>query len=350
MVNELGVISVVVIYAALFSWAFRALPQESWQFVAAVPRHKGHDGQWMGTNLTYYGVFLAGGVAVAAAIVVVLMGALSLPLSVIGMVSAILLACCVPAAKLMAKTIEAQANTFTIGGAAFIGILIAPWTVWLTDRVAGNALGVHVPLLPSLAVLAIAYAFGEGTGRLACISFGCCYGKPLSRVSRRLTTLFKARHFTFSGTTKKAAYEGGFEMVPVIPIQAVTALIFVGAGLVGLVLFLHGRVLAAFLVTWLSTQIWRTVSEFFRADYRGTGAFSIYQVLAVIGALYGLVVALVIPHEIGPQPDLLAGLHTLWNPAAILAIQAIWVAVFLYTGRSTVTASTMEFSVSQDRR
>jgi hypothetical protein len=301
-------------------------------------------------NLTYYGVFLASGVAVAVAIVVVLMGALSLPLIIIGMVSAILLICCVPAARLMAKAIEAQTNTFTIGGAAFIGILIAPWTVWLTDRVAGNAFGVHVPILPSLAVLAIAYAFGEGTGRLACISFGCCYGKPLSRVSRRLTTLCKTCHFTFTGATKKAAYEGGFEMVPVIPIQAVTALVFVGTGLVGLLLFLHGRVLAAFMVTWLSTQIWRAVSEFFRADYRGTGAFSVYQVLAVIGALYGLVVALVIPHETGLRPDLLAGLHALWNPAAILAIQAVWFAIFLYTGRSKVTASRMEFSMSQDRR
>jgi hypothetical protein len=301
-------------------------------------------------NLTYYGVFVAGGVAVATATVVVLLGALSIPLSMIGLMSVVLLGCCVPAAGLIAKAVEARANTFTIGGSVFLGILIAPWTLLLTDRVAGDALGVHVPMLPSLAVLAIAYAFGEGTGRLACISFGCCYGKPLSQVSPRLTAWFRTRHFTFAGATKKAAYEGGLEMVPVIPIQAITALVFVGAGLVGLLLFLYGRPLAAFLVAWLSTQIWRTISEFFRSDYRGEGTWSVYQRLAIVGALYGAIVALVIPRESGLRPDLLAGLHALWTPSAILAIQGVWIAVFLYTGRSKVTASTMLFSLSRDGR
>jgi prolipoprotein diacylglyceryltransferase len=350
MVNELGVLSVGVGYALLFVWAFRVLPHERWQFMASVPRRKGSDGQWVGTNLTYYGVFLATGVALAVAVVVVLMGALSIPLALVGMVSAILLACCVPAAKLVARTVEAQANTFTIGGAAFTGMLLAPWTVWLTDRVVGHALGVHIPILPVLAVLAIAYAFGESIGRLACISFGCCYGKPLSKMSRGLTKLFGTHHFAFSGATKKAAYEGGLEMVPVIPIQAVTAILFVCVGLVGLLLFLHGHMLAAFLATWVSTQTWRVVSEFFRADYRGKDGFSVYQVLAVGGAVYGIAAALVLPHETVGRPDLVGGLRALWNPAAILAIQAVWLVIFLYTGRSAVTTSTVVFSLSHDRR
>ncbi len=348
MVNELGILGVLLLYAALFAWAFRALPREGWQFVASVPQHKGPDGRWIGTNLTYYGVFTAGGVAVAVATVVVLMGALSIPLIVTGMVSAILLACCVPAAKLMARTIEAKANTFTIGGAAFAGIIIAPWALLLTDFLANHAFGIRIPLLAPLAVLAIAYAFGEGTGRLACISFGCCYGKPLSLSPGRLTNLFRTHHFAFAGTTKKAAYESGLEAVPVIPIQAITAIVFVGAGLLGTALFLHGHIVAAFLVTWLLTQAWRAVSEFFRADYRGAGSLSTYQVLAVVGALYGLTIPLVIAEETAIRPDLLAGLHALWNPAVILSIQAVWLAIFLYTGRSKVTASTMAFSVLRD--
>jgi prolipoprotein diacylglyceryltransferase len=266
------------------------------------------------------------------------------------MVSAILLACCVPAAKLVARAVEAQANTFTIGGAAFTGMLLAPWIVWLTDRLAGQALGVHIPILPVLAVLAIAYAFGESIGRLACISFGCCYGKPLSSMPRGLTRLFERRHFAFSGATKKAAYEGGLEMVPVIPIQAVTAVLFVGVALVGLLLFLRGHTLAAFAVTWLSTQAWRVVSEFFRADYRGKDGFSVYQILAVVGAVYGIAAALLVPCEAVGRPDVVAGLRALWNPAAILAIQAVWLVIFLYTGRSSVTTSTVAFSLSHDRR
>jgi hypothetical protein len=350
MANKLGILTIVIVYGVLFAWAFRVLPSERWQFMASVPRRKSSDGQWVGTNLTYYGVFLASGVALAVAIVVVLMGALSIPLALVGLVSAILLACCVPAAKWVARTVEAQANTFTIGGAAFTGMLLAPWIVWLTDHLAGRALGAHVPIIPVLAVVAIAYAFGESIGRLACISFGCCYGKPLCNVSPGLTRLFGTRHFMFSGATKKAAYEGGLEMVPLIPIQAVTAIIFAGAGLVGLLLFVYGHMLAAFVATWVSTQAWRVVSEFFRADYRGKDGFSVYQILAVVGAVYGIAAALLLPYEAVGRPDVVAGLRALWNPATILAIQAVWLVIFLYTGRSSVTTSSMAFSLSHDRR
>lgn len=351
MINELGLLGITAIYVALFAWAFRTLPREGWQFVAAVPQHKGPDGRWVGTNLTYYGVFFAGGVAVAVATVVVLMGALSIPLIAIGMVSVILLGCCVPAARLMARAIEAQANTFTIGGAAFVGMLIAPWVLWLTDFAATRVWGFTIPALSSLAVLAIAYAFGEGTGRLACISFGCCYGKPLSTASPTLTRLFRTYHFMFAGATKKAAYESGLEAVPVIPIQAVTALVFVATGLVGAALFFQGHMLAAFLVTWLLTQVWRVVSEFFRADYRGgVRSLSTYQILAMLGALYGPTVALLLPSAPAVRPDLVAGLQTLWTPAAILAIQVVWLVISLYTGRSKVTASTLVFSLSHNRR
>jgi hypothetical protein len=108
--------------------------------------------------------------------------------------------------------------------------------------------------------------------------------------------------------------------------------------------------LAAFLATWVSTQTWRVVSEFFRADYRGKDGVSVYQVLAVVGAVYGIASALVLPHETVGRPDLVAGLRALWNPAVILAIQAVWLVIFLYTGRSTVTTSTVVFSLSHDYR
>ncbi len=351
MLNEVVLVGVVLVYAALFAWAFRALPQEHWQFLAAVPRRKDTGRRWIGLNLTYYGVFSAAGVAVAVVVVVILMGALTIPMALIAMLSVLLLGCCLPAAKLVARAVETQANTFTIGGAAFVGIVIAPWALLLTDYAAQRALGSGIPVLSLLAALAIAYAFGEGTGRLACISFGCCYGKPLSLASPTLHTLFRTHHFIFAGPTKKAAYESGLEAVPLIPIQAVTALIFVMTGLAGTVLFFHGRMLAAFLVTWVLTQTWRVVSEFFRADYRGGARwFSTYQLLAIIGACYGAAAALWFPDGETANPNLVAGLHALWNPVAILAIQAVWLVMFLYTGRSKVTDSTLVFSLSHDRR
>ncbi len=60
---------------------------------------------------------------------------------------------------------------------SFIGILLAPWSIQLSNSIltANNA---ELPLIPVLAAMAIAYSLGEGLGRLGCISYDCCYGKP----------------------------------------------------------------------------------------------------------------------------------------------------------------------------
>jgi hypothetical protein len=46
-----------------------------------------------------------------------------------------------------------------------------------------------------------------------------------------------------------------------------------------------------------------------------------------------------------PPPDLGAGLRILWHPGLLLMLQGLWVASFLYTGRSKVTAATLNFHV-----
>ena len=60
-------------------------------------------------------------------------------------------------------------NTFTVGGASFVGIILAPLIVWMFNV----TLDKSIPIVPFLAAVSIAYALGEGVGRLACISFGC---------------------------------------------------------------------------------------------------------------------------------------------------------------------------------
>ena len=349
MTNILIVGMLGALYVGLFAWAFRVLPREGWQILAAVPLARQTNGLWTGLNLTYYGLFTATGVTVATAVVCVLMAALAVPIPLTAMLIVMLLTLCVPAAKIVARLVEGKPHTFTIGGAAFIGVVVTPWiilglNVFLMDRP-----GSEIPFVPTLAVLAIAYAFGEGTGRLACISFGCCYGKPLTSVAPWMSRLFGTYHFVFTGHTKKAAYEGGLESTPVIPIQGATAIIFVGTGLIGLTLFLHGHDVAAFVSTWLTTQLWRTASELLRADYRGDGKISFYQVLALIGALYGLGIVLPLADHPTSAPDIWNGLRILWNPAVILSLQLVWVAIFLYTGRSKVTASTLSVSVVRDQ-
>ena len=63
-----------------------------------------------------------------------------------------------------------------------------------------------MPMLETMGAIFIAYAFGEGIGRLACISFGCCYGKPLSECNPLIERIFQRWNFAFQGKTKKIAY------------------------------------------------------------------------------------------------------------------------------------------------
>jgi len=348
-VNELLAAGLVAFYAALFWWAFRVLPGEGWQFLAAVPLTKRPDGQWVGLNLTYYGAFTASAVVLAVVWSVVLMSSVGLSLSSILTLAAIVLGVCVPSAKGLARLIEGKANTLTVGGASMFGLLLLPWVV-MAMNVGLGALGEDaVPMTAVLAVVSIAYAFGEGTGRLACLSFGCCYGAPLEQSHPWLSTLFAHHHTAFVESTRKAAYERNLETIPLIPIQAMTAAVCVGAGVIGVWLFLRGQMLAAFLVTVLVTQLWRVVSEYLRADYRGGRAFSLYQWLSLVGLLYAGLLALWLPDGPSVRPDLLRGVRTLWQPGVLICLQVLWVVMFLFTGRSRVTRSTLSMQVIQDQ-
>jgi hypothetical protein len=100
------------------------------------------------------------------------------------------------------------------------------------------------------------------------------------------------------------------------------------------------------------TQLWRFASEFLRADERGDGTHvrrvSAYQWMALGGlGLLMLVTGIAPPPP--PVPfDPLTGLRGLWNPAALLILQALLVLLFLRMGRSTVTASRITFHVHPD--
>jgi hypothetical protein len=71
--------------------------------------------------------------------------------------------------------------------------------------------------------------------------------------------------------------------------------------------------------------------------------------MGMIGIAYAIGVAFFLAHEPSALPDLSAGLKSLWSPALILFLQGIWMIIFLYTGRSTVTGATLRFHVHQDR-
>jgi hypothetical protein len=203
--------------------------------------------------------------------------------------------------------------------------------------------------MTALAVMTIGYAFGEGTGRLACISFGCCYGKPLSQCPRAVQTIFRRFHFVFSGKTKKIAYADGLDGVPVIPIQAVTSTFYLCSALLGTYAFLQGCQGPAFLGTMVCIQGWRFVSEFFRADYRGRQRISAYQWMSLGIIMYACFLLFFFGESRSLNPDILAGLNSLWNPALLVFLQVLWLIIFFFTGRSRVTGSIVCVHVLEDR-
>src|SRR5262245_3963572 len=226
MSAELFLVILAALFAALFAWAFRALPQERWQFLAVMPVGKTAAGEWRGLNLTFYGFFQAMSNALAAVIVFTLLGAIGVTASAVFALIAITFALCWPASKLIARAVEKKAYTFTVGGAVFAGALAAPWIIEALNASQARALGGEIPVVPALAAMSVAYAYGEGLGRLGCISFGCCYGKSLDQLSPRMRRLFEPFSFTFAGATKKVAYEGSMEGAPVAPIQAINSVVF----------------------------------------------------------------------------------------------------------------------------
>ncbi len=349
MIVAMTLFCAVILLTVYFWWGFRMLPGERWQIVASVPSSRTDQGNWNGINFTWYGLLSANAYLVSVTVLLVLMGAVGVPPLGTAILAAAMLCCCVPASRLVARVVEKKSHTFTVGGAVFVGILITPFVIALINRTAGVTLAFHIPIMSAYAAIAIAYAFGEGLGRLACISFGCCYGKPLSSSSELLRRLFAGRGFVFFGSTKKIAYAGGLEATEVIPIQAITAIFYAVCGLIATGLYLSSHFTGAFLLATIATQGWRSFSETLRADYRGEGKISAYQIMGVIGVVYAIAAAFYLAQEPSGLPDLSAGLKSLWSPALILFLQGIWMVIFFYTGRSTVTGATLSFHVHSDR-
>src|SRR5215510_8705078 len=340
MTVEIFIISLAIIIAVCFWWAFNHLPREQWQMIAAVPTMKKESGDWRGLNLTFYGFFQATANVFAVAMVFVLLGAINVPAAGVFVFISSLFAVCWPSSRWIARAVEKKAYTFTVAGATFVGAIVAPWLIHLMNATMSEWLGGRLPVIPALAAGAIAYAFGEAIGRLACISFGCCYGKSIEQLSPRLRHVFKSLSFTFTGATRKAVYEGGLEGARVVPIQAITACFLSLIALIGAYLFLNAHYVAALVSVTTATQMCRFVSETLRADARGKAKkATTSQVMALVMIVYVGGVAAFSRVEATATANIAAGLLSLWDPAVLLFLQALWLAIFLHTGRSMVTGA-----------
>jgi hypothetical protein len=349
MLNEIFIIILFLALMLIFRWAFRTLPDEEWQIISCFPYKKLSNGSWQGWNLTWYGFFNSFAILFAVSVMIILLGAVSTPILAILMILITLLLICMPAARMIAFLIEKKQNTSTVGGASFVGIIIAPWIILVTKLAGNHLLDFSISSITVLSAMSIAYAFGEGIGRLACISFGCCYGKPLKEFSPLIQKIFHRYNFIFTGKTKKIAYAQKMDGQQVMPVQAITTLIYSFSGLIGCYLFFEGFTATAFVLTISVTQIWRFLSEFLRADHRGEGKISAYQKMALFSCLYCLVAAYIFHENQRNQPDLILGLSSLWNPALLLFLIGLWVVTFFYTGKSKVTSARIDINVHEDK-
>lgn len=344
--DELFTIAITTFLAVFLSWGFKRLPAENWQFIASVPVKKEGNGSWAGFNLTYYGFFSATAYLIATAILCILLGSISVTPKIMLIMAVAILGPCVPASSLVAKIVEKKNFTFSVQGASFVGILIAPWIIVLINKFSGNH--AHLNVIVVLSAIITSFALGEGIGRLSCISFGCCYGKPLNQTSPFIQKMFSHLYFIFHGSTKKIAYADGLDGTRIIPIQAITSVLLCITGVAGIYLFLKGFFVTTFVGVVFITQIWRFLSEFIRADYRGEGKISAYQVMGFLSIAYALVIAWFFSATVHPGHDIIAGLQSIWNPSMIIFLQSLWLLTFIYTGRSRVTQSHVTFNVIQE--
>ena len=348
MPDLIFLLTMTCILGLLLAWGFKHLPGERWQMLAVIPKSKGRGEQWQGVNLTYYGFFLATGQVFAVVLLMILLGSAGISLAGTLLATALILGACIPASRIVAILVEKKRHTFTIGGASFVGILLAPWCVILAEKILNTFSGCRLPMLPVLTAMAVAYTLGEGLGRLGCISFGCCYGKALRDCSPLMQRVFSRTAFIFQGPLKKAVYEGKAGDQPLIPIQAMTCILYCLTAIGGSLLFLRGCFTAAFLLSISVTQVWRILSETLRADFRGFSRISAYQKMGGLAVLYVLLIVTFLDAPQLAMPNIAQGIGLLWHPGIIIGLQAFWLITFAIFGRSTVTSSTLSFQLIRE--
>jgi hypothetical protein len=325
------------------------------QFMAAVPVRKISSHTWSGLNLSYYGFFTA-----TSATFMFLMFFLMIFYVNGRFLQALLfmgplLALSYPASVILASLIDQKKFALSVGAANFVCFLLAPFLLWALDATLGRQEGYSFPVLPYLAALSITYCFGEGVGGLACVSFGCCYGKPVPGLRGIGKKLFTVLYLQYTGETKKALFAGKLDGQKVVPIQLITSLVYVTCGLAGLLLFFTRYFRTAFVVCIAVVQIWRIFSETVRADYRGSARFTAYQKMAAGMVVYSLLLAAAsyFFHDRIPLfhtekvscRELLPSLKMLWSVSVIVTLEIVWLVIFRGIGWSNITGSEIRFTL-----
>ncbi|MBU0481908.1 MAG: prolipoprotein diacylglyceryl transferase [Proteobacteria bacterium] len=349
MSNVAFCLIISTMFTPILFLAYKHLPREKWQFIASIPSGNAKESRLSGRNVTYYGLFLATGSILGVSVFFFLLASIGQPVGFLLVMISLLMASSLFGAKVIARLVENKKNTFTVAGGASVGLYLMPLVIVVYNHFATAMAGREmIPLMPVMAALAVAYIIGESIGRLACISFGCCYGKPISQLGPLARKIFSHFNTSFDGRTRKIVYASGLGGVKVVPIQAMTSFLYFKCGIVGLYFFLEGDFNTAFGLTAIFAMGWRVFSESLRADFRGSGRLTTYQWMGLVNIAWCVLVIIAAPETVGVFSDIAAGARALWTPEVIVTFQLLWGCFFLYTGLSRVTGAKMFFYVRKE--
>ncbi len=350
---EIGLAIAVLAALPIFYWSFRNLPLERWQFAAILPnpnasgQHADHD--WIGTNITFYGVISAAAYAMATAMFIFLCGSVGQPFWATLTFIVALLAACIPASRLIARWVEGGDVNFTLGGAVFTGALLLPVAVFLARWVSQLSGTASFNAHALLASAGLAYVLGEAIGRLGCLSFGCCYGRPITAVGAMQRALYGAAATTYRGPLKKISYASNLENTPVVPVQSIASIVLFTLFLIGLWLYWQQQFTACALLSIWGSQIWRLYSETLRANYRGGGKFSAYQWMAVATCIIATISVGTLANDAAVQPRFATGWANLGQLEVFIALQALALGIVWFMGRSQVTGALVNLRLFRER-
>lgn len=349
--NNIFIIILSFVLIFFMQIVFRKFTQEKYQFIAAVPIKK-NGNVWKGINFTFYGFITASSIVLGISIFYLLMLMQSYPGIMIILVVAPILIVGILSAKFLAILIEKKKSVFSVGAAVFVSFLISPFVVYFVNNYLGSMLGIEIDFMYFMSAVSVSFLFGEGIGRLACISYGCCYGKPVGSLSPIWKRVFKKINFVFYGKTKKIAYASNYDEIPVVPIQAITSIVCNTIGVLGLYLLMNGYVFLSFLISSIWVFLWRFLSEFMRSDYRGgVKQVSLYQVFSLVSIVYAILIALISNHFFVinfKSYDLIVVLEKFWSANTLVILQLVWFFCFVYFGKSNMTTSKIEFAVKEE--
>jgi Prolipoprotein diacylglyceryl transferase len=341
----------------LLKWACKTLPKEQWQFFAAVPRRKRLDGFWDARNFTWYGALTSLAFLIAGGLIVIMTTAIGVKVEFVLLATVLLSLISLFAARWVAQIVERIPNTHTVGGAVFVIAIAIPIVLWVGSGVS-KYFGLEQSIgtlkmsdtLGVIAAIAIAYTYGEGVGRIACISFGCCYGKRVDNLTGIWYQIFSRLNFVFHGATKKISYAAALEGIAVVPIQAITAWIHIFTGSVGFWLFMKGNIAGSLMFVLIVSQGWRFISEFMRTDFRGKGRITAYQwmSLATIALALFYVDLFSAASALGNPPSFILGMKGIWSAGPLVVLQLLALYVFIVTGKSSVTRSRMAMYLANE--